>query len=424
VAGEVAGATTTVGGRFVRFPTSLFAQARFGQESPVIPAVLPTYARYDLSFDRGEGAYLFAANGRKYLDFATGIAVTVLGHSHPHLVAALSEQVKKVWHTSNLFHIAGQERLAERLVANTFADTVFFGNSGAEALECAIKMVRKYHDEAGAPEKYRIITCDGAFHGRTLATLAAAGNEKYLKGYAPDVDGFDHVAFGNLNELRNAIGAKTAAILVEPIQGEGGIRPASLDYLRGLRAVADEYGLLLVFDEVQCGMGRTGKLFAHEWAGIAPDIMGIAKGLGGGFPMGACLATERAAAAMTTGSHGSTFGGNPLAMAAGNAVLDVLLEDGFLAKVDDTARLLWRRLVALVEKYPSVFAEVRGAGLILGLRCVVPNTEIIARLQEQGLLTVSAGENVIRLVPPLIIDEGHIDEAVAIIDRVARSFRS
>ncbi len=388
----------------------------------MIPAVLPTYARFDLAFDRGEGAYLFATNGRKYLDFASGIAVTVLGHSHPHLVATLTEQVKKVWHTSNLFHIPGQERLADRLVANTFADTVFFGNSGAEALECALKMVRKYHDETGSPEKYRVIACEGSFHGRTLATLAAAGNEKYLKGYAPDVDGFDHVAFGNLNELRNAIGKETAAILVEPVQGEGGIRPASLDYLRGLRAVADEYGLLLVLDEVQCGMGRTGKLFAHEWAGITPDIMGVAKGLGGGFPMGACLATERAAAPMKAGSHGSTFGGNPLAMAAGNAVLDVLLADNFLPKADRIARILWRHLVELVAKYPSVFAEVRGAGMLLGLRCVVSNTDVIARLQEQGLLTVGAGENVIRLLPPLIIDERHVDEAVAILDRVARSF--
>jgi acetylornithine/N-succinyldiaminopimelate aminotransferase len=388
----------------------------------VIPAVLPTYARYDLTFDRGAGPYLFATNGRKYLDFASGIAVTVLGHSHPHLVAALTEQVSKVWHTSNLFHIAGQDRLADRLVANTFADTVFFGNSGAEALECAIKMVRKYHDESGSPEKYRVIACNGSFHGRTLATLAAAGNEKYLKGYAPDVDGFDHVAFGNLNELRNAIGEQTAAILVEPVQGEGGVKPASLDYLRGLRAVADEYGLLLVFDEVQCGMGRTGKLFAHEWARIAPDIMGVAKGLGGGFPIGACLATERAAAPMNAGSHGSTFGGNPLAMAAGNAVLDVLLADDFLPKVDGVARILWQRLAAMVEKYPNVFAELRGAGLLLGLRCVLPNGDVIARLQEQGLLTVSAGENVIRLLPPLIIDERHIDEAVGIIERVARSF--
>jgi acetylornithine/N-succinyldiaminopimelate aminotransferase len=388
----------------------------------VIPAVLPTYARYDVVFEKGEGAYLTATDGRRYLDFASGIAVTVLGHSHPHLVTALIEQGQKLWHVSNLFRIAGQERLAERLVANCFADSVFFGNSGAEAMELAIKMVRKYQYETGHPEKHRIVACNGSFHGRTLATLAAAGNEKYLKGFGPDVPGFDHVAFGNLNELRNAIGKETAAILVEPVQGEGGIKPASLDYLRGLRAVADEYGLLLVFDEVQCGMGRSGKLFAHEWAGITPDIMGVAKGLGGGFPVGACLATERAAAPMKAGSHGSTFGGNPLAMAAGNAVLDVLLADDFLPKVDATARILWQRLAAVVDKYPSVFAEVRGAGMILGLRCVVLNNDVIARLQEQGLLTVGAGENVIRLLPPLIIDESHIDEAVGIIDRVARSF--
>lgn len=385
----------------------------------MIPALLPTYARYDLAFERGEGAYLYTGDGRKFLDFASGIAVNVLGHSHPHLVNALLEQTKKLWHCSNLYEVPGQKRLAERLVANTFADTVFFGNSGAEAIECALKIVRKYHDEAGNPDKYRVIACNGSFHGRTLATLAAAGNPKYLKGYAPDVEGFDHVAFGNLNELRNAIGETTAAILVEPVQGEGGIRPATLEYLRGLRAVADEYGLLLVFDEVQCGMGRTGKLFAHEWAGVTPDILGVAKGLGGGFPVGACLATERAASGMTAGSHGSTFGGNPLAMAVGNAVLDVLLEDSFLPRVDRVARILWKRLAALVAKYPSVFAELRGAGLLLGLRCVVPNNDVIDRAREHGLLSVGAGENVVRLLPPLIIDESHIDEAVGILDRVA-----
>ncbi len=388
----------------------------------MIPAVLPTYARYDLAFERGEGAYLFTKDGKKYLDFASGIAVTVLGHSHPHLVNAVVEQAKQLWHCSNLFEIPGQQRLAERLVANTFADTVFFGNSGAEAIECALKMVRKYHDETGNPDKYRVIACNGSFHGRTLATLAAAGNPKYLKGYGPDVEGFDHVAFGNLNELRNAIGPTTAAIIVEPVQGEGGIKPASLDYLRGLRAVADEYGLLLVFDEVQCGMGRTGKLFAHEWAGVAPDILGVAKGLGGGFPVGACLATERAASGMTAGAHGSTFGGNPMAMAAGNAVLDVMLADGFLPGVDRIARVLWKKLVALVAKYPNVFAEVRGAGLLLGLRCVVPNTEVIDRMREHRLLSVSAGENVIRLMPPLIIDESHVEEAIGILDTVAASF--
>ncbi|HZS82471.1 MAG TPA: aspartate aminotransferase family protein [Stellaceae bacterium] len=388
----------------------------------MIPAVMPTYGRFDLAFDKGEGAYLFTADGRKYLDFASGIAVTVLGHAHPHLVEALIEQGQKLWHCSNLFEIPAQKRLAERLVANTFADTVFFGNSGAEAVECALKIVRRYHDESGHPERYRVIACTGSFHGRTLATLAAAGNPKYLKGYAPDVEGFDHVAFGNLNELRAAITKETAAILVEPIQGEGGIRAASLDYLRGLRAVADEFGLLLVFDEVQCGMGRSGKLFAHEWAGVAPDVMTVAKGLGGGFPVGACLATERAAAVMTTGSHGSTFGGNPLAMAVGNAVLDVVLADGFLPKVDRIARLLWGRLETLVARYPKVFAELRGAGLLLGLRCVVPNSEVIDKLMAEGLLTVAAGENVIRLLPPLIIDERHVEEAMGILDRVAASY--
>jgi acetylornithine/N-succinyldiaminopimelate aminotransferase len=388
----------------------------------VIPAVMPTYGRFNLAFEKGEGAYLFTGDGRKYLDFAGGIAVTILGHAHPHLVAALTEQAKKLWHCSNLFEIPGQKRLAERLVANTFADTVFFGNSGAEAIECALKIVRKYHDDNGSPEKYRVIACDGSFHGRTLATLAAAGNPKYLKGYGPDVEGFDHVAFGNLNELRQAITKETAAILVEPVQGEGGIRPASLDYLRGLRAVADEYGLLLVFDEVQCGMGRTGKLFAHEWAGITPDVLGVAKGLGGGFPVGACLATERAASGMTAGSHGSTFGGNPLAMAVGNAVLDIVLADGFLPRVDRIARRLWGRLEGLVAKYPKVFAEVRGAGLLLGLRCIPPNTEIIDKLIENGLLTVGAGENVIRLLPPLIIEDSHVEEAMSALDRAAASF--
>ncbi len=388
----------------------------------MIPAVMPTYGRFNLAFEKGEGAYLFTGDGRKYLDFAGGIAVTILGHAHPHLVAALTEQAKKLWHCSNLFEIPGQKRLAERLVANTFADTVFFGNSGAEAIECALKIVRKYHDDNGSPEKYRVIACDGSFHGRTLATLAAAGNPKYLKGYGPDVEGFDHVAFGNLNELRQAITKETAAILVEPVQGEGGIRPASLDYLRGLRAVADEYGLLLVFDEVQCGMGRTGKLFAHEWAGITPDVLGVAKGLGGGFPVGACLATERAASGMTAGSHGSTFGGNPLAMAVGNAVLDIVLADGFLPRVDRIARRLWGRLEGLVAKYPKVFAEVRGAGLLLGLRCIPPNTEIIDKLIENGLLTVGAGENVIRLLPPLIIEDSHVEEAMSALDRAAASF--
>jgi acetylornithine/N-succinyldiaminopimelate aminotransferase len=388
----------------------------------VIPAVMPTYNRADLEFERGEGAWLITAGGRRYLDFASGIAVTALGHAHPHLVAALTDQARKVWHTSNLFRIPGQQRLADRLVAASFADSMFFTNSGAEAVECGLKLVRKYHDETGHPERYRVITCEGGFHGRTLATIAAGGQEKHLKGFAPAVDGFDQVAFGNLNELRAAIRPDTAALLVEPIQGEGGMRTASLDYLRGLRTVADEFGLLLFFDEVQCGMGRTGRLFAHEWSGITPDILATAKGIGGGFPMGACLATEKVAAALTAGSHGSTFGGNPLAMAVGNAVLDVILADGFLANVERLGGLLRGRLEALVRRYPALYAEVRGAGLLLGLRTVVPNGDVVARLRDAGLLTVPAGDNVVRVLPPLIIDESHIDAAMAIFEQVSAAW--
>jgi acetylornithine/N-succinyldiaminopimelate aminotransferase len=388
----------------------------------VIPAILPTYARADVAFDRGEGAYLFATDGKKYLDFASGIAVTVLGHAHPHLVKALTEQAQKLWHCSNLFQIPGQQKLAERLTQNSFADTVFFGNSGAEALECSIKMARKYHDAAGHAEKFRIIACTGSFHGRTLATLAAAGNEKYLKGFGPPVDGFDHVAYENLNELRNAITKETGAILVEPVQGEGGLRAASPEYLKGLRAVADEFGLLLIFDEVQCGMGRSGKLWAYEWSGVAPDIMGIAKGLGGGFPVGACLATEKAASGMTAGTHGSTFGGNPLAMAVGNAVLDIVLAPGFLEHVQEIAGIFRTKLEELIAAYPKVFAELRGKGLLSGLKCVVPNTEVVDKLRQEGMLAVGAGENVVRLVPPLISGRDEIGEAIAILTRVAKSW--
>ncbi|MGE0120884.1 MAG: aspartate aminotransferase family protein [Dongiaceae bacterium] len=384
----------------------------------MFPAVMPTYQRAEIAFERGEGAYLYAVDGRRYLDFASGIAVTALGHAHPHLVAALTEQAKKVWHLSNLYTIPGQQRLAERLTAASFADSVFFCNSGAEAIECGLKLTRKYHDEAGAPERYRVITVEGAFHGRTLATIAAGGQEKHLKGFDPVVDGFDKVAFGNMNELRSAITRETAAILIEPVQGEGGMRPAPAEYLQALRKVADEYGLLLYFDEVQCGMGRTGKLFAHEWAGVAPDILATAKGIGGGFPMGACLATEKVAKALTPGSHGSTFGGGPLAMTVGNAVLDVLLADGFLAEVERMGRLLRERVGALAKRHPRVLVDVRGAGLMLGLKCVVPNTEMVNKLRDAGLLTVGAGDNVVRLLPPLIIAESHVEEALAILDKV------
>ena len=386
-------------------------------------AVMPTYGRADLAFERGSGAWLFTGDGRRFLDFASGIAVTGLGHAHPHLVQALTEQAQKLWHTSNLFHIPGQERLAQRLTEASFADTVFFANSGAEAIECGLKMVRKFHDDTGHPERYRVITCSGAFHGRTLATISAAGQEKYLKGFLPEVEGFDHVAFGNLNELRAAIGPETAAVLVEPVQGEGGMREASVDYLRALRQVCDEFGLLLFYDEIQCGMGRTGKLFAHEWAGAAPDVMAIAKALGGGFPVSACLATERAAIGMTQGTHGSTFGGNPLAMAVGNAVLDVMLAPGFLERVQRSADHLRGELAMLTKRHPSIFEEMRGKGLMIGLKLGVPNAEMMARLREEGLLAATAGDNVLRLLPPLIIGEPEIAEAVAILGRVAAAWK-
>jgi acetylornithine/N-succinyldiaminopimelate aminotransferase len=386
-----------------------------------ISAVMPTYARTDLVFERGQGAMLYTADGRSFLDFGAGIAVCALGHAHPHLVAALKAQAEKLWHTSNLYRIAGQEKLAARLVANSFADTAFFCNSGAEAMECAIKMARKFHQAQGAKDKYRVITARGAFHGRTLATISAGGQEKHLDGFAPRVEGFDQVAYGNLNETRAAVTPQTAAVVVEPIQGEGGIVPADPQYLQGLRAMADEYGLLLIFDEVQTGLGRTGKLFAHEWAGVTPDIMALAKGLGGGFPVGACLATERAAKYMTAGTHGSTFGGNPLAMAAANAVMDVMLEPGFLKQVNTVSDLLWSKLTPLVAKHSKVFDSIRGKGLMIGLKCRMPNGDVIARLLSHGLLAVGAGDNVIRLLPPLVITDAEVDAAIGMIDRAAAS---
>jgi acetylornithine/N-succinyldiaminopimelate aminotransferase len=384
--------------------------------NPVITPLLPTYARADLAFDRGEGPYLIATTGERFLDFAGGIAVNILGHAHPHLVAALNAQAAKLWHTSNLYRVPGQERLAERLVAATFADTVFFGNSGAEAVECSIKMARKYHAARGEPERYRLITVEGAFHGRTLATIAAGGQKKYLEGFGPKVDGFDQVPFGDHAALKAAIGPQTAGILIEPIQGEGGIRPFGWDYLRELRALCDEHGILLILDEIQTGFGRTGKLFAHEWAGITPDIMAVAKGLGGGFPVGACLATEKAAAGMTAGTHGSTFGGNPLAMAVGNAVLDVVLEPGFLDHVNRVANYFRQQLAMIRDKHGAIIEEVRGEGLMIGLKCKVANTELVAAMRDRGLLSVGAGDNAVRLLPPLIIDEAQAREAIGIIN--------
>jgi acetylornithine/N-succinyldiaminopimelate aminotransferase len=383
----------------------------------VFPVVMPTYARADVAFERGEGAYLWSTDGRRFLDFGSGVAVTALGHCHPRLVKALQEQAGKLWHTSNLYRVAGQEKVAAKLVANTFADTVFFCNSGAEANECAIKMARKYHYESGNPGKVEIICATGAFHGRTLATIAAGGQEKHLKGFAPMMPGFVHVPYGNLNALRAAIGPQTAAILVEPVQGEGGIVAGDPDYLKRLRATADEFGLLLIFDEVQTGMGRTGKLFAHEHASVTPDIMPVAKGLGGGFPVGACLATAEAAKGLGAGAHGSTFGGNPLAMAAAEAVLDVMLEPGFHDETARWADVLRSRLTALCARFPAVIEEVRGLGMMIGLKAKIPNTELQSRLLANGLLTVGAGDNVVRLLPPLIIREAEIAEALGILER-------
>jgi acetylornithine/N-succinyldiaminopimelate aminotransferase len=381
--------------------------------------LLPTYARVDLAFERGEGPWLIATNGERYLDFTGGVAVNALGHAHPRLIEALTEQAHKVWHVSNLFRIPEAERLAARLCEKSFADLVFFCNSGAEAMECAIKVARKYQYACGRPERTRFITFEGAFHGRTLATLAAGGQKKYLEGFGERVAGFDQVPFGDLDMAKRAIGPETAAILVEPIQGEGGVRVASTPFLRGLRELAGRSDLLLVFDEVQTGIGRTGSFFAYERYGIVPDVMGIAKAIGGGFPLGACLATTEAGKGMTTGTHGSTFGSNPLAMAVGNAMLDIVLAPGFLERVRKSAILFRQRLAEIMDRHPGVVAQVRGEGLLLGLVAACPNGELVDALRAENLLAVAAGDNVVRLLPPLIIEEREIAEAASRIDRAA-----
>ena len=386
--------------------------------------LLPTYARADLAFERGEGAWLIATNGDRYLDFASGVAVNALGHAHPHLVAAIAEQARKLWHVSNLYRIPEAERVADRLCAASFADVVFFCNSGAEAMECAIKMARKYQSVSGSPQRYRIVTFEGAFHGRTLATLAAGGQKKYLEGFGPVVEGFDQVPFGDLAATRRALLPETAAILIEPIMGEGGVRVVPPEFLRALRALCDERGLLLVFDEVQTGVGRTGELFAYQRCGVAPDIMALAKALGGGFPLGACLATAEAAKGMTTGTHGSTFGGNPLAMAAAGALLDVVLADGFLDRVRRISLFLKQRLAEIADRYPTVIAEVRGEGLLVGLRVMVPNGDLVSELHRERMITVAAGDNVVRLLPPLIVSEKEVSEAVSRIDRACARIRA
>ena len=386
--------------------------------------LLPVFARADIGFERGEGCWLIATNGERYLDFTSGVAVNALGHAHPALVAALQEQATKLWHMSNLFQSPDGERLAARLCEHSFADFVFFCNSGAEALECVIKVVRHYHASKGNPERYRLVTFEGAFHGRTLATLAATGSAKYLEGFGPPMDGFDQVPHGDLDAVKKAIGSQTAGILIEPIQGEGGVRSASPAFLKALRQLCDEHGLLLAFDEVQTGMGRTGELFAYRRAGVTPDVMSLAKALGGGFPIGACLATAEAASGMAPGSHGSTFGGNPLAIAAANAVLDVMLKPGFFDHVQKMSLLLKQKLASVVDSHPDVVSEVRGEGLLIGIKAVVPSGDLVAALRNEKLLTVGAGDNVVRLLPPLIVTETEIEEAVARLDRACVAISS
>jgi acetylornithine/N-succinyldiaminopimelate aminotransferase len=379
--------------------------------------LLPVFARVDLGFERGEGAWLVATNGDRYLDFTSGVAVNALGHCHPQLVAALQEQATKLWHMSNLFKSPDGDKLAARLCAQSFADYVFFCNSGAEAMECVIKVTRKYHAAKGHPERYRIITFEGAFHGRTLATLAATGSAKYLEGFGPPMDGFDQVPHGDLEAVKKAIGPHTAGILIEPVQGEGGVRSAPNAFFRSLRELCDKQGLLLAFDEVQTGMGRTGDLFAYKRLGVTPDVMSLAKALGGGFPIGACLATAEAAAGMTPGSHGSTFGGNPLAIAAANAVLDVMLKPGFFDHVQKMSLLLKQKLASVVDRYPNVLSEVRGEGLLVGVKAVVPSGDLVNALREQKLLTVGAGDNVVRFLAPLIVNEAEIEQSVQMLER-------
>ena len=381
--------------------------------------LLPTYARADVAFERGEGAWLFSTTGERYLDCSGGVAVNVLGHAHPHLLEALTAQAHKVWHVSNLYRVPEAERLADRLCSISFADLVFFCNSGAEAMECCIKVARKHHAAAGHPERFRIITFEGAFHGRTLATLAAGGNKKYLDGFGPVAGGFDHIPYGDIEVVKRAITPETAAILIEPIQGEGGVRVVPNSFLQSLRALCDQHGLLLIFDEVQTGVGRTGHFFAYERTGVKPDVLGLAKGLGGGFPVGACLATADAGKGMTAGTHGSTFGGNPMAMAIGNAVLDVLLAPGFLEGVQKKTLLFKQRLAEIHDRHSEVITDVRGDGLLLGLRTTVPNTEFVDALRAEHLLAVAAGDNVVRLLPALIISDSEIGEAINRIDRAA-----
>jgi acetylornithine/N-succinyldiaminopimelate aminotransferase len=404
-------------GRHLPKPSVIAMTKSAGSSSIGQPHLLPVFARADLAFTRGEGAWLTGTDGERYLDFTSGVAVNALGHCHPHLVAALQEQATRLWHMSNLFKSPDGERLAARLCEQSFADLVFFCNSGAEAMECAIKVTRHYHFSRGKPERTRIVTFEGAFHGRTLGTLAATGAAKYLEGYGTPLEGFDQVPLGDLEAVKKAIGPNTAGILIEPLQGEGGVRAPPHAFFRSLRELCDERDLLLVFDEVQTGMGRTGELFAYKRLGVAPDVMSLAKALGGGFPIGACLATSEAAEGMAPGAHGSTFGGNPLAVAAANAVLDVMLKPGFFEHAQKMSLLLKQKLASVVDRHPAVLAEVRGEGLLIGLKAVVPSADLVNALRGEKLLTVGAGENVVRFLPPLIVSEAEIEESVVRLER-------
>lgn len=386
----------------------------------MIPSVLPTYNRAPLHFVKGEGAWLIEADGRRFLDLGAGIAVNALGHAHPALVDALTSQAQNLWHVSNLYEIPQQQALADKLVEHTFADTVFFTNSGTESCELAVKMARKYFHDKGQPEKVEIITFDGSFHGRSSAGIAAAGSEKMTKGFGPLLPGFVHLTFGDLDGVTNAISDTTAAIMIEPVQGEGGIRPVPDAELKALRQICDDHGLLLILDEVQCGVGRTGKLFAHEWAGVSPDIMMVAKGIGGGFPLGAVLATEEAASGMTAGTHGSTYGGNPLGCAVGCAVMDVVANPDFLAEVNRKAGLVRQKLEGLVAEHPEVFESVRGSGLMLGLKCTASNIDVVNAGYDNQVITVPAADNVIRLLPPLTLTDEDIAEAFTRLDAAAK----
>lgn len=390
----------------------------------MIPEILPTYGRAPMAFVKGEGSWLVDDQGRRFLDMGAGIAVNALGHAHPKLVEVLQHQATQLWHTSNLYQIPNQQALAEKLVENTFADTVFFTNSGTESMECAVKMARKYHYEKGNPERVNIIAFQDSFHGRSLGMISAAGAEKLTKGFGPLLPGFVHLAVGDHEALEAAVDDKTAAILVEPVQGEGGIIPIPDQCLKGLRDLCDTHGILLIFDEIQCGVGRTGKLFAHEWAGIAPDIMAIAKGIGGGFPLGACLATEEAASGMVAGTHGSTYGGNPMACAVGGAVMDIVADDAFLDAVNGKAGLFRQKLEGLVASHPDVFEEVRGLGLMIGVKCKVPNLDVVMAGYDAGVLTVPGGDNVIRLLPPLNMTDAEIGQAVDMLDQAAQSIEA